>query len=435
MEGHALNPPSMTDKTIFITGGSSGIGACLADLARAQGYKVLTTGRSGGDLMKDLGDEDAPHVLAAFAKSADIAVLNAAIAPGVGTDLEFTVNLTRQMQLALLLLKQNPKIKLAFVGSVISGAIIPAYPAYCAAKAGIAAFARALAAEFPGQILLYHPSGTESKFMERTGVENPGHLDSTEAVAGRLLTLLGKTRYPWRRPATWKAWAIDWAAKLALIKGPKVSTFGGGTTLVTGAASGLGKALKKQVPDAIGLDLTDADIEADLASPLPDLPQADRLINCAGITWTGTTLDMPYEEIERIVRVNLLAPLALEEAVKPQQVIQISSLAHQLGYPYAAVYAATKSALAIWGQCQGHLVVYPGPMDTPQATAARLGGEPSKAIADPNDVAEAILRASTRGQRQLVPGFANKMLRIAGRLFPNLTTATFAKDQQKRLSS
>ena len=243
----------MTGKTIFITGASNGIGKCLADLAAQAGHRVLTTGRSGGQLQKDLGDDDAPQVLADFAAGADMAVLNAAIAPnsaqGVGVETEFLINLTRQMQLAILLLKQNPEIRLAFVGSVISGAIIPAYGAYCAAKAGLAAFARALAAEFPGQILLYHPSGTQSKFMERAGVTNPGHLDSA-AVAGRLLRLLGRASYPWRRPATWKAWAIDWVAKLALVRGPRVPAFTGGTTLVTGANSGLGKALIN-----LGLDL------------------------------------------------------------------------------------------------------------------------------------------------------------------------------------
>ena len=424
----------MTGKTIFITGASNGIGKCLAELARARGHQVLTTGRSGGDLKKDLIEEDAPHVLAEFAKTADIAVLNAALAPGAGAETEMTVNLTRQMQLALLLLQQNPKIKLAFVGSVISGAIIPAYPAYCAAKAGLAAFARALAAEFPGQVLLYHPSGTHSKFMERTGIANPGHLDSTEAVASRLLTLIFKARYPWRRPATWKAWAIDWVAKLSLIKGPKVPAFEGGSTLITGAASGLGKALYAQIEVATGLDLSGTDLSIDLSAPLPNMPKADRLVNCAGVTWTGRTLDMPYDQIERLMRINVFAPLALEEAMQPQQVIQISSLSHQIGYPYAAVYAATKSALAIWGQCQGHLIVYPGPMDTPQAAAARLGGEPSKAIADPADVARQVLTASTEGQRQLVPGLANKVLRIAGRLFPHTITAAFAKDQVKRMT-
>ena len=85
----------MTDKTIFITGASSGIGACLADLAH--NWRVLTTGRSGGMLQKDLIDADAPQVLADFAKQADVAVLNAAIAPGVGVETEFLINLTRQM--------------------------------------------------------------------------------------------------------------------------------------------------------------------------------------------------------------------------------------------------------------------------------------------------------------------------------------------------
>ena len=446
----------MTDKsdkpTIFITGASSGIGACLADLAKQAHMQVRTTGRSGGDVQQDLGDPDAPRILADFARGANMAVLNAAIAPGVGSELEMTVNLTRQLQLAILLLQDNPRIKLAFVGSVISGAIIPAYPAYCAAKAGIAAFARALAAEFPGQILLFHPSGTKSKFMERAGVTAPGHLDSTQAVAGRLLTLLQAPCYPWRRPATWKAWAIDWAAKLAVVKGPKPAGFAGGQTLITGAASGLGRALYAQIDGALGLDLKGPDLDSkgtdqgidmsvDLSQPLPELSTAipstakiDRLINCAGVNWTGSTLEMPYADIARLVQINLRAPLALEAQLAPRQVVQISSLCHQVGYPYGAVYAATKSALAIWGQCQGHVVVYPGPMDTPQAAAARLGGNPSANIGDPGQVATQVIRASAKGQRQLVPGFSNKILRIVGRLAPHISTSLFARDQRRRMN-
>ena len=425
----------MTDKTdkptIFVTGASNGIGACLADMAKASGFCVRTTGRSGGDLRKDLMDADAPQVLADFAKGSDMAVLNAAIAPGAGMHTEITVNLLRQMQLALLLLKQNPKVKIAFVGSVISGAIIPAY---CAAKAGLAAFARALAAEFPGQILLFHPSGTQSKFMERTGVTHPGHLDRTQAVAGRLFSLLQKQSYPWRRPATWKAWAIDWVAKLALIKGPKPEVFAGGTTLITGAASGLGKAFYTQTKSAIGLDLADADVAADLSQPLPKLPPADRLINCAEANWTGQTLDMPYGEIERLVQINLLSPLALEDVLSPMQIIQISSLSHQLGHPYGAVYAATKSALAIWGQCRGHIVVYPE-MGAPQISSAHLGNKSSTRIGGSAKIARQVLKASTIGQRQLVPGLANKVLRVIGRLFPHISTGILARNQRRRLSS
>ena len=113
---------------------------------------------------------------------------------------------------------------------------------------------------------------------------------------------------------------------------------------------------------------------------------------------------MPYDKIAEIMAVNLIAPVRLDQRLQPQQTIQVSSLSHQIGYPYAAVYAASKSALAVWGQCRGHLVVYPGPMDTPQAAAARLGGQASKAIMAPQDVAAQIFRASARGQRQLIPG-------------------------------
>jgi NAD(P)-dependent dehydrogenase (short-subunit alcohol dehydrogenase family) len=53
----------------LVTGGTRGIGAAIADALRADGWRVATLARSGGDVQADVGDADS--VNAAFAAVAE----------------------------------------------------------------------------------------------------------------------------------------------------------------------------------------------------------------------------------------------------------------------------------------------------------------------------------------------------------------------------
>jgi len=106
---------------------------------------------------------------------------------------------------------------------------------------------------------------------------------------------------------------------------------------------------------AVGLptDLAQPEQVAHLATEAErKLGPIDLLVNNAGVQFTQPHADCPPERIELVVRVNLLAPLLLAQAVLPGMrsrgrghIVNIASLAGKIGLPFAAAYAATKAGL------------------------------------------------------------------------------------------
>ena len=81
----------------------------------------------------------------------------------------------------------------------------------------------------------------------------------------------------------------------------------------------------------------------------------DILINNAGLETEGAYLDLTWEDIQKTVEVNLLAPMRLTYLVLPHMItkkqghiINIASVAAKIGAPYAATYSGTKAGLAEW---------------------------------------------------------------------------------------
>jgi short-subunit dehydrogenase len=153
----------------------------------------------------------------------------------------------------------------------------------------------------------------------------------------------------------------------------------GAVVAITGASRGIGAAVARAVAARgahVGLiarstdDLDDvlsglggngvavcADV-ADRAATIEAIDKVeaalgpvDVLVANAGIGAYGPLVDMSYEEIERVVQVNVLGTMYAIRAVLPGMVelrrghiVTIGSIAGRIGSPFEAVYSATKFA-------------------------------------------------------------------------------------------
>jgi NADP-dependent 3-hydroxy acid dehydrogenase YdfG len=177
------------------------------------------------------------------------------------------------------------------------------------------------------------------------------------------------------------------------------------------AAAWAGRAL------AVPCDLANGgDVDRALSAVAQWLGTPDVLVNNAGAFALAPVGAIPAGDAERLVDVNLLAPLRLVNAVVPAMkqrgrghLVTIGSIADRHTYAENAAYAATKfGARALHQVVREELrgtavrvsLVSPGPVDTelwdPIVPEARPGFTPRAAMLRAEDVAEAVLWVVTR---------------------------------------
>ncbi len=136
----------------------------------------------------------------------------------------------------------------------------------------------------------------------------------------------------------------------------------------------------------------------------------DILVNNAGIPGGGEFAELSLEQIEQVVRVNLLGVLYGTRAFWPSMtaqgrghVVNVASLAGRFATPGASIYSATKHAVVAFsealnyeGEATGVLVtaVNPGFVPTEGFPAA---GRPSILTLTPDRIADAIVRVVRDG--------------------------------------
>jgi dehydrogenase/reductase SDR family protein 7B len=228
------------------------------------------------------------------------------------------------------------------------------------------------------------------------------------------------------------------------------------TAWITGASSGIGEALTKAFVASGGyailsgrnvgelqrvatetgaterclilpFDTVDyASLADKVAAAIAFQGHIDVLVNNAGISQRSPALDTDLSVYQRIVDVDLLAPIALTQALLLHmvsrgsgQIVMISSVAGKAGVPMRTAYCAAKHGLIgyadalrseVAGQGVKVLVVAPGSVKTNVSRNALNADGSVRGISDaaidngidPNEVASLIWEAVRTGKREIV---------------------------------
>lgn len=264
--------------------------------------------------------------------------------------------------------------------------------------------------------------------------------------------------------------------------------------LITGAAGGFGQELTRQLLlKGSRLILTDRP-EVDLRSQVSQLQQSlsqppgeiitclsadlatsagcddlyqqtqalnlpiDVLINNAGIAILGHMVDIPTEQWEQLMQVNLITPMRLSTrfatdmvARRQGHIVNISSLAGWIAMPGLTAYAASKFGLRGFSEGLRHEVapanvkvttVYPCFSRTPMLQCPRFGvwDQADKPVSvllttDPAKVMARTVRAIERNQAEVFPDAIASSGRLAKCYLPALPDWISRQIGLSRLSS
>ncbi|MEP1208200.1 MAG: SDR family oxidoreductase [Rhizobiaceae bacterium] len=245
--------------------------------------------------------------------------------------------------------------------------------------------------------------------------------------------------------------------------------------LITGAAHGLGRALTEELlhqgHDVVAVDrdteplnalsiinagactVYNADLQnvGSVTRLLTNLRthEFDLVILNAGISATGKFEDIPVVAYDRLIAVNLFAPIHLASRLvgdglmtQKSKIVFISSLSHAVGYPGGAVYAATKDAIAAYARSVakpfkkrrvGVLTVFPGPINTEHAKKHAPDNSDTSKRMEPQKLAKMILKAAKGRSRIYYPGSRAYFAGMFGRMFPTLATRMMRKGLYEKM--
>ncbi|MEP6388512.1 MAG: SDR family NAD(P)-dependent oxidoreductase [Halioglobus sp.] len=254
-----------------------------------------------------------------------------------------------------------------------------------------------------------------------------------------------------------------------------MSYFGGKHAVITGAGSGLGRALALKL-NARGCSLWLSDINEDnleqtrAALSKPSLPvdtqtvdvadrdavhawaqrvsettaHVDLVVNNAGVALMATVEDNSYEDLEWLMNINFWgvvhgtkAFLPLLRASKQGHLVNISSVFGMISAPTQSAYNAAKFAVRGYTEALRHemadtnvhvMCVHPGGIKTNIVAGARgiADADRQQASADfttfakttPDSAAQQLLKACEKKKKRLMIGNDARYIALLTRLFP-----------------
>jgi len=170
------------------------------------------------------------------------------------------------------------------------------------------------------------------------------------------------------------------------------------------AAGGTALAWQLDVTDTAALDKLPGVLQELMGKPV------DVLVNNAGIPGGGTFAELTHEQIERVVKVNLLGVIHATRAFLPGMlrrgrghVVNVASLAGRFATPGAAVYSASKHGVVAFSESLAYDTVPNGVLVTavnPGLVATEgfpQKGIPGRFVMPADRVAEAIVKVVRDG--------------------------------------
>jgi short-subunit dehydrogenase len=249
------------------------------------------------------------------------------------------------------------------------------------------------------------------------------------------------------------------------------TSLAGKRVLITGAAGGIGSAVARELVKAgstlllvdldtallkrlaaetgqaaFPSDLTDPESRAALISHVQHRHGSiDALVYCAGINAFGLHDAQSDEQIDRIFRINLIAPIQLIRGLIPllekgkaPVIVNLGSVFGHIGFPGFSLYSASKFGLRGYGEALRRELA-DGPVRvvwiSPRATRTSMNAgiidsmnvELKVNYDHPERVARAVMEAIAKPGRDRVLGFPESLFARINQVFPGMVDGSLVR--------
>ncbi len=193
-------------------------------------------------------------------------------------------------------------------------------------------------------------------------------------------------------------------------------------------------------------DLGNADSRGELVNFVADsFAGLDALVQCAGLMSFGLHDMQTDEQIERLLRINLVAPMQLTRALIPQlekgtkpAIVNLGSVFGHIGFPGFSLYSASKFGLHGYTEALRReladspiRVAWISPRATRTAmnkgVIERMNAELKVNTDTPEKVAAAVIKVIAQPGRDKVLGFPEKLFARINQFLPGLVDGSLVK--------